>query len=530
MHSLLLLLVSASGIVARANGEAITEQQVVERLDRAQKMGLQVTPRNVVDDLVVDAIVAQDGYAKGLQRDPAVTAAVEQARHKLAANIFVAKEIDTAAKATDEQLLTMYHATADSAKVELITLVSEEVAKATLDRLGKGASVADESKFAVDPSQANGGGKPITRTRADLGPELAKPVFEGQLNTWLGPIKLPLGSAVVRVLERQVGPEQGFPAKKESLRRFVEDQLRHQYKSHFLTQLRKKADVKIDEDFLKKTGTSLKIDKNADHVLAKIYGQPVLYGNVVQEVARLAGGKEGGHASGPTVKSSYASAMVDQLLLEHEAMERGYGKDPSLAEALKNTERDGILALTGQRVRDLAGAPSGAEVETYYKAHPAEFQIPSTRACAHIVSPSRDQANKILANLKRGDRFEDLARDYSHDQLSGANGGAIGNLGEAEIQRMSQSGEKALAEAIRTSKPGQVTDPVQSKVGWHLIRCQAPTPAKSRTFAEVRADLTVRMTEQRSQTALASHAEDLRKHAKIEIDEAAVSKIRASKR
>ena len=528
MNSLLLLLVSASGVVASANGEVITAEQVTQRLGRARQMGLRATPRNIVDDLVTEALVAQEACAKGMQRDPAVTAVVEQARRKLAAERFVAKDIDSAAKATDEQLLAMYHATADSAKLELLTLVSEEVAKATLDRLGKGASLADESKFAVDPEQARAGGKAVTRTRADLGEELAKAVFEAPLKTWVGPVKLALGAAVVRVLDRQVGGEQGFPAKKESLRRFVEDQLRHQYKSHFLSQLRKKADVKVDEDFLKKTGASLKLDGNAEHVLATVYGQPVRYGAVVEEVRRLAGGKEGGHASGPTVKASYASAIVEQLLLEHEAIERGYGKDPSLTAALKRSERDTLLAITGQRLRSGAGAPGKAEVEGYYKSHPTEFQVAATRACAHIVLPSREQANKILANLKRGDRFEDLARDYSRDQASAANGGLIGELGETEIARMSQSGEKALAETIRASKPGQVTDPVQSRVGWHLIRCQAPSPGKTRSLEEVRAALTTRLTEQRGQEALTRHADELRKRGKVEIDEAAVAKIPAA--
>ncbi len=286
--------------------------------------------------------------------------------------------------------------------------------------------------------------------------------------------------------------------------------------------------MKIDEDFLKKTGASLKLDKNADHVLATVYGQPVRYRAVVEEVRQLAGGKEGGHASGPTVKLSYASAIVDQLVLEHEAMERGFGKDPSLTEALKATERDAILAITGQRLRAQAGAPSSADVEAYYKGHPSEFQIPATRACAHIVLPSRDQANKILASLKRGDAFEDLARDYSRDQRSGANGGVIGNLGEPEIQRMSQSGEKALAEAIRASKPGQVTDPVESRMGWHLVRCQAPSVAKSKTLEEVRAVLTARLTEQRGQEAMVHHADELRLRGQVEVDNAAVAKIPAS--
>jgi peptidyl-prolyl cis-trans isomerase C len=404
-------------------------------------------------------------------------------------------------------------------------LVSEEVAKATLDRLRKGASVVEESKFAVDPQQAHGGGTPVTRSRADLGETLAKVVFEAPIGTFVGPVNLALGSAVVRVQSRTVASEESFPAKKESLRRFIEDQIRHQYKSHFVAQLRKKADVVIDEEFLKKTGTSLKLDASADHVLVRVHGEPVRYGAVVEEVRRLSGGKEGGHASGPTVKMSYALAIVDQLLLEHEAIERGFGKDPSLAEPLRRVERDAILTVTGQRLRVQAGAPTAAEVEAYYKSHPDEFRVPATRACAHIVMPTREQAAKILANLKRGDRFEDLARDYSRDTASGANGGTLGNIGETELGRMSKSGEKAIADAIRASKPGQPTEPVQSKLGWHVLRCGAPSAAKVKSFEEVRAALTARLTQERGQQALVRHADELRRHGKVTINEAAVARI-----
>jgi peptidyl-prolyl cis-trans isomerase C len=526
MHLFLLLLVGASPVVARANGEPITEEQVVERMARARQMGLGTTPRSLVDDLVTEAVVAQDGYAKGLQKDAAVTGAVEQARRRLAADRFVAKEIDSAAKATDDQLLALYHATADSAKLEMITLVSDEVAQATLGRLQKGASVAEEAKFAVDPAQAAGGGKPVVRSRADLGEDLAKVVFSAPLATWIGPVKLPLGVAVIRVIERQVGAEDAFPAKKEALRRFVEDQLRHQYKAHYLSQLRKKAAIKVDEDFLKKTGTSLRLDKNADHVLATVYGQPIRYRAVVEEVQRLARGKEGGHASGPVVKSSYAMAIVDQYLLEHEAIEQGYGKDPALVEPLKTVERETMLAVTGQRVRAQAGTPSAAEVEAYYKGHPTEFQVQPTRACAHIVVGSRGQAEKILASLKRGEHFEDLARDYSRDQATGAKGGDLGNIGEAELRRMTLSGEKGLADAISASVPGQVTAPVESRMGWHLLRCAASSPPKTRTLEEVRPALTARLTEQRAQEALRQHADELRRKSKIEIDEAAIGRIK----
>ena len=81
-----------------------------------------------------------------------------------------------------------------------------------------------------------------------------------------------------------------------------------------------------------------------------------------------------------------------------------------------------MLAATGARLRNQAGAPSADEVESYYKGHPGEFQVPATRACAHIVVPSREQAEKILGSLRKGDSFEDLARDYSRDEASGRNG------------------------------------------------------------------------------------------------------------
>ena len=95
---------------------------------------------------------------------------------------------------------------------------------------------------------------------------------------------------------------------------------------------------------------------------------------------------------------------------------------------------------------------------------------------------------------------------------------------------MSQSGEKAFADAIRKSQPGKVTEPAQSKMGWHLLRCAAPTAPKTVDFADVRGPLTARLTAQRGDESLRKYVAELRKHARIEIDDAALARISAEQR
>lgn len=118
---------------------------------------------------------------------------------------------------------------------------------------------------------------------------------------------------------------------------------------------------------------------------------------------------------------------------------------------------------------------SAKEVEDYYNQNPAEFTTPERRHALDIqIAPAsgdaaglkaaQQKAESILAQLKAAPgKFAELAKKYSDDPISAANGGDLGFL-----QRSGRS--KAFDDALFSLQPGHISDVVQTESGFHIIK------------------------------------------------------------
>lgn len=124
----------------------------------------------------------------------------------------------------------------------------------------------------------------------------------------------------------------------------------------------------------------------------------------------------------------------------------------------------------------------------------------------HILVKTEAQANAIIAQLKKGAKFEDLAKKSSIDTASGAKGG---DLGWANAD----SYVKPFSDAMVKLKKGQYTEtPIQTQYGYHIIRLDDVRAAKLPTLDEVKPQIVQQLEQQK----LAKFEEDLRAKAKIE--------------
>jgi len=124
----------------------------------------------------------------------------------------------------------------------------------------------------------------------------------------------------------------------------------------------------------------------------------------------------------------------------------------------------------------------------------------------HILVEKEDQAKAIIANLKKGAKFEDIAKKQSKDPGSGANGGDLDWSGaDNYVPEFSQA-------MVKLNK-GQTTDrPVKTQFGWHVIRLDDVRTPQLPSFDQVKPQLQQQMSQQK----LAKFQEELRAKAKIE--------------
>ncbi len=518
-------------IVARVGADVVMSSQLATRIATTRAARGTARPEALVEDLVNEAIMAREGVRLGLGADPAVVQKVEAERRRLAAERFLEKDIDAAATVDEARLAEMFHLSADSVHLQQIVLATKEEAEAALARLRNGARVTDEASRSLDPAGVAKGGDLGTRFRGQLDRSVEEVAFGGPIGVFTGPVQLGVGWSVVRVSERRIGDAAAFAAQKEALRRFAESQARGQYRKHYVSQLRKKEGAKIDEAFLRSTGTRLDgTPAEAEHVVATAASKVFRYREVSAELRRVYNGAEGGHYSGLAVKSEIAWSLVDRALLEAEAMARGYGNDPAIGTALLSFERDEVVRALAGRLREAVGPPSAEDVKAHYRAHLGEFSRSAHAECAHILLPDRAQAQSVRERLAHGESFDDMAREYSKDAASATRVGLLGDFTDERIASLAMAGEPALAAAFRDANPDQVSVPVKSQAGWHLVRCAARVPASTIPFAEVREAISARLAAERRDDAVRRRIAELRAKVQVSVDITALRRAVAQAR
>ena len=123
----------------------------------------------------------------------------------------------------------------------------------------------------------------------------------------------------------------------------------------------------------------------------------------------------------------------------------------------------------------------------------------------HILVETQDQAKKILADLKKGGKFEDIAKKQSKDTGSGANGGDLDWANPASYV-------PEFSEAMIKLKKGETSAPVKTKFGWHIIRVDDIRQAQLPKMEDIKPQITQQLQQQRLQ----KYQEDLRAKAKVE--------------
>ena len=124
----------------------------------------------------------------------------------------------------------------------------------------------------------------------------------------------------------------------------------------------------------------------------------------------------------------------------------------------------------------------------------------------HILVEQEDKAKAIIAQLKKGAKFEDIAKKESKDPGSGKNGGDLDWANPSNYV-------KEFSEALMGLQKGKMTEnPVKTQFGYHIIRLDDTRDAKLPKFEEVKPQVAQQMQQQR----LAKFQEELRAKAKVE--------------
>ena len=150
------------------------------------------------------------------------------------------------------------------------------------------------------------------------------------------------------------------------------------------------------------------------------------------------------------------------------------------------------IELSGKELKKQVSV-SDSEAKAYYQGHLAKYSTQPQREVSHIlIKGDLDKAKKILAELKAGANFAELAKKDSQDPGSAKEGGSLGWI---EKGVMAPEFEKA---AFALQKVGSLSGIVKTSFGYHIIKLDALKKSQTKPFKEVVAEIKADLNDQKA--------------------------------
>jgi len=206
----------------------------------------------------------------------------------------------------------------------------------------------------------------------------------------------------------------------------------------------------------------------------------------------------------PALEQQARDQVVLREIFVQEAQRRGLGASPEFRMKMELARQSILIGeLFEGHMRDNPVTDDAAKAE--YDRIKAQEGGTEYRA-RHILVEKEDEAKGLIAQIKAGAKFEDLAKKHSKDPGSGERGGDL-DYAKAD------SYVPEFGQAMAKLKKGEMTDtPVKSQFGWHIIRVDDVRQAKLPTFEELKPQIAQQMQQQK----LAEYQKSLREKAKIQ--------------
>ena len=204
-----------------------------------------------------------------------------------------------------------------------------------------------------------------------------------------------------------------------------------------------------------------------------------------------------------------SSKFTDQVSLEKEVVSAFYTENITSFMTEEEIDVEFLSIDTEEIAQSIEFSP--LDVEQYYKENIERFRSNEERKSSHILisfddevieDAAQEQSKDILVRIKGGESFEELAQEFSDDSGSATNGG---DLGWAEPGLFVSEFDQVLY----ALEIGEISDPVKTQFGYHIIRLDDVKEGRKKEFAEIEEELTEEYSQLLAEDRLYDLAEQL---------------------
>lgn len=211
-----------------------------------------------------------------------------------------------------------------------------------------------------------------------------------------------------------------------------------------------------------------------------------------------------GQPDSPELRTKIKEELIDLEVIAQEARKKGLDKQPEVAQMIEVTQQN---ILRNAFAQDYLKKHPIAEVKLMQVYENQKLALAGKKEykVAHILVDSEKEAKAIAASIKNKGKFDKIAREKSKDPDSKVSGGELG-------WRLQAAFAEPLGEVMIKLDKGQISEPVQTQFGWHIIKLEDVRDFVLPPYDKVKGDLEKRL----QQRAFRETVKALRAKAKID--------------
>ena len=243
-------------------------------------------------------------------------------------------------------------------------------------------------------------------------------------------------------------------------------------------------------------------------VIAAVDGVKVYEKDISDRLNSLSNGRD---IKLENIPQNIVKAMVLEVVvnnnIDKDSKKLGYQKDPEIVSKVEEYKKG---LIREKYLNDMVYSKiTDQDVLNEYNRIVDSLKGKEERKIKHILVENEDEINRVRRSVMRTGNFEKIAQEKSIDKASARNGGDLGYVLKEEL--VPEFGDMAFI-----LKVGEISKPVKTQYGWHIIKVEDVRPAQFLPFDQVKENIKSNLQQQAIQNFLLSLTKDMDVNLKID--------------
>ncbi|WP_058485763.1 peptidylprolyl isomerase [Defluviitalea phaphyphila] len=243
-------------------------------------------------------------------------------------------------------------------------------------------------------------------------------------------------------------------------------------------------------------------------ILATVDGREIKQSDVFALMQSL--GQNAMQFNTPQGQKDLLNEIIAQELLYSDALENKFDQEEQFITVLEQMKKTLLIQYAANKLMSSVSV-SDEEAKEYFDNNKNKFIKEKTVAASHILVNTKEEAEKILEEINNGLGFDEAARKYSSCPSSNSGG----FLGEFPKGKMVPEFEQAAF----SMKVGEISSPVKTQFGYHLIKVEKVNEARESSFEEVKENVKQQCLSQKQKELYIKKQEELKQKYTVNIME-----------